>query len=216
MTYADSVTVSAINVGSSLPRWPDRVECRVHCFLDVSMYPESPVLVKTEAATLLQAIVVISVSLIFLAGYLRYVATYPFPLSPPTIITYRPNHQKQSPPSAQDNPVPPSATTSTTRNTTDNALSGSNRANTMPLSSSSGPSSRGKQSNEGRSHARPRPQADRKLASQMLHQAQMLFEEGQYSEALTQCDALLTKDPENSTAKELRNNIQKAIDILKP
>lgn len=59
-------------------------------------------------------------------------------------------------------------------------------------------------------------QTDDEAATQLLQEAQTLFEQGKYSEALTRCNTLLERDPNNSPALELRQRIQKAIDILKP
>jgi hypothetical protein len=61
-----------------------------------------------------------------------------------------------------------------------------------------------------------RPQGNDQVAAQLLDQAQTLFENRQYSAALARCNTLLQRDPKNLQALELRDRIQKAIDILKP
>lgn len=60
------------------------------------------------------------------------------------------------------------------------------------------------------------PQGDDQINAQLLKQAQVLFENRQYTEALAQCNTLIERDPNNLQALELRQRIQKAISILNP
>jgi hypothetical protein len=56
--------------------------------------------------------------------------------------------------------------------------------------------------------------AGRRAASEHIAQAHRLYEERQYKDAVSACDAALVSDPENEEAKQLRARLVRTMEIL--
>src|SRR5215469_921993 len=143
-----------------------------------------------EIVALGQAVVVSALSVVCLVGFLKYRTVYPFPLGfseSPTPALRAPAQAPQSiqvvPPTA----VPPKPVAPVT----------------VPPAPSSPPEDT-KQSPKDLVTTPSLPGARAKTAAQALTEAEKLFEDGHYADALARCDAALSMDPSNAKAKQLK------------
>jgi hypothetical protein len=156
-----------------------------------------------EVGAFVQAAAVVAISIACLLSFLKYRAAYPFPLgsleglTPPVVTPSTAGQTPQSillvPPMTvpheqvapvQVPSVPPSPPEDSKRNPRD-------LVTTPSL-----------------------PGAGANPAAEALTEAEKLFEDGHYAEALARCNAALSMDPGNAKAKQLKEKIEKAIEIL--
>jgi hypothetical protein len=166
-----------------------------------------------EIVALFQAVAVIAISLVFLAGFLKYRAVYPFPL-----LLFGGERGAKLTPSVQGDSglhsFPASQPAAGPSKPEQANQAGSERQTTQEPSSpvSAIPAQSAKRVPED--SAQHPLSSEGEPANRLLAEAQKLFEDGRYAEALARCNTILVKDSGNAKAKELKGKIEKAIQIL--
>ena len=156
-----------------------------------------------EVVAFVQASVVVALSIACLLGFFKYRAAYPFPLgslegpAPAAVTSSASAQTPQSIPVVPLTAVPPKQVAPVT----------------MPPSSSVPPEG-SKRSSKDLVTTPSLLGAGANTAAQALTEAEKFFEDGHYAEALARCNAALSMDPGNTKAKQLKEKIEKAIEIL--
>ena len=170
--------------------------------------PEHEASVKADIIALSRAAVVLCISSIAALGYVHLWKDSPFPLSFPAMhlpSLFTGHAQEQRPSPDQRGP---------------NATFGTQGQNVPAIGSTTKDGARTHPSvrdyDEQLTHKR---QHTTNLGSEasvnhMLNEANRLFGDGQYQQALAQCEVILRRDPRNASALELKRRVETTIHIL--